>query len=68
MRTPEDYIDNELDIVFMPRDGYAFKESDVIKFIEAAQKESYNQAIQDVENITPEGWISIVEVKKLKIK
>lgn len=60
MKNPEEIYNN---IGFQP----VHKEP-MILLIAEIQKNAYNQALLDVENITPEGWISIVEVKKLKIK
>lgn len=59
MKSPKKYLDNYRLI--------GMREL-LSNMIEEVQKDAYNQAILDVENITPEGWISIVEVKKLKIK
>ena len=59
MKSPKKYLDNYRLI--------GMREL-LSNMIEEVQKDAYNQSILDVENITPEGWISIVEVKKLKIK
>ena len=59
MKSPKKYLDNYRLI--------GMREL-LSNMIEEVQKDAYNQAILDVENITPEGWISIIEVKKLKIK
>ena len=59
MKSPKKYLDNYRLI--------GMREL-LSNMIEEVQKDAYNQAILDIENITPEGWISIVEVKKLKIK
>jgi hypothetical protein len=62
MKLPQDYVPG---VVLEAAGDWT---TDILEFIEQAQKDAYNQALLDVENITPEGWISIVEVKKLKIK
>mgnify|MGYP000435641515 CR=1 FL=1 len=62
MKDPESYI--QKDSMRYCLDWY----DEIIDIIKEAQEEAYNQAIEDCENITPEGWISIVESKKLKIK
>lgn len=50
------------------KDRLSFNSIDSESCVLDAMRLAYNRALLDVENITPEGWISIVEVKKLKIK
>lgn len=63
MKNPEEYFDK------IPYDFRIPNAKEwICEQILSAQKDAYNNALLDIENITPEGWISIVEVKKLKIK
>lgn len=52
MKDAKDYIVENEALIWMPKEGEVYVESDIIKYIELAQKDAYNEGIKDaIENV-----------------